>query len=305
MTIIAEAPALLEEHTVAAAEPIVITEAGIYELTDEVYHADPVPGGSLSSSGSRKLLPPSCPAKFAYDLAHPQPRKPAFEFGKAAHREVLGAGATLCLVDAADWRTKAAREARDEATANGQTALLPAEYQVVQEMAAAIRRHPIAAALLDPDQGKPEQSMFWRDERTGVMRRARFDWLRDQVTASGRLLIPDYKSAVSAANDDFEKAAVNYGYVQAAPWYVDAAKAVTGCEDAVMLFVVQEKTAPYLVNVIELSSIAIDYGRDLNRQAIDIYARCTETGQWPGYSDGIELISLPGWVERAYMEAKA
>lgn len=38
-----------------------ITEPGVYDLPAEVYHADPVEGGSLSSTGARKLLPPSCP----------------------------------------------------------------------------------------------------------------------------------------------------------------------------------------------------------------------------------------------------
>ena len=37
-------------------------------------------------------------------------------------------------------------------------------------------------------------------------------------------------------------------------------------------------------------------GRELNRLAIEIYRDCTEAGVWPGYSDEIELISLPAWA---------
>jgi hypothetical protein len=52
--------------------------------------------------------------------------------------------------------------------------------------------------------------------------------------------------------------------------------------------------------VIELDALALRIGRDLNRQAIEIYARCSESGVWPGYSDDVESVPLPAWVERAY-----
>jgi hypothetical protein len=43
-----------------------ITKPGIYPgVPDEVYHADPVEGGSLSSTGARKIL--DCPAKFKWE----------------------------------------------------------------------------------------------------------------------------------------------------------------------------------------------------------------------------------------------
>jgi hypothetical protein len=51
--------------------PALITEPGVYDIAEDHYHADPVPGGSLSNSGAKKLLPPSCPAKFAYEREHP------------------------------------------------------------------------------------------------------------------------------------------------------------------------------------------------------------------------------------------
>ena len=33
--------------------------AGVYDIPEDLYHRDPVPGGSLSCSGAKKLLPPS------------------------------------------------------------------------------------------------------------------------------------------------------------------------------------------------------------------------------------------------------
>ena len=120
----------------AVAEAAILTEAGVYEIAEDVYHADPVPGGSLSSSGARKLLPPSCPARFRHERDHPPASTPSMERGTAAHRLVLGTGAEIVQVDAADWRTKAAQDERDKARADGKVPLLAAECRKVQDMAA-------------------------------------------------------------------------------------------------------------------------------------------------------------------------
>jgi len=39
-----------------AEERTVIRRPGLYDLPEHIYHADPVPGGSLSSTGARRLL---------------------------------------------------------------------------------------------------------------------------------------------------------------------------------------------------------------------------------------------------------
>lgn len=277
-----------------------IFEPGIYDLPDDLYHSDPVVGGSLSVSGAKKLLPPSCPARFAYEREHGQPHKADFDFGHAIHKLVLGTGPEIWVVDADDWRTADARKQRSEAYDAGQVPLLRADHDAVQEMAEALQRHPFAAALFDPENGVPEQSMFWRDKPTGVMLRGRVDWLTSG--ASGRLIIPDYKSCRSANNDALQRAMYDYGYYMQAPWYLDGVLELTDADDAAFVFVCQEKTPPYLVNVVELDTTAMRIGRERNRQAIEIYAACTAEGAWPGYSNQVELLSLPRWAETAHLQ---
>lgn len=276
-------------------DPVIITSPGIYDIPNDVYHSDPVPSGSLSSTGARRLLPPSCPALFRYEQVHGQAPKKVFDFGTAAHGEVLGSGPELVKIKADNYRTKAAQDARDDAHARGAVPLLPHEYEQVQAMAAAIRQHPTAAALFAPDSGRPEQSLFWQDSETGVWRRARLDWMRYRT--SGRLVIPDYKTAASAAPSKIEKAIREYGYHQQAPWYLDGVEALGGGDDAAFVFVVQEKTPPYLVTVVELDDVTLNIGRERNRRAIELYRRCVAEDRWPGYSDSIELISLPLWAQ--------
>lgn len=292
-----------------------ITEAGVYDIPADVYHADPVPGGSLSSGGARRLLPPSCPALFRYWVTNGQAPTEAFDFGHAAHLLVLGAGPPLAVVDADDWRTKAARAERKGAYQTGAVPILRADYEIVQAMAAAIKAHPIARALFNPDAGKPEQSLFWVDQASGVWCRARLDWLPNYTVLPpqdgrtrqdfNRLIIPDYKTCRSADPDALSRDIYNFGYHQQAAWYLDAVKATcpAGAHpdfQPAFIFVCQEKTPPYLVTVAEVDQLALRVGQELNRQAIDLYAECVASGNWPGYSDDVELIGLPAWVERRY-----
>ena len=276
-----------------ASAPAAGIAPGLYpDLPIETYHGDRL---SLSSSGARSLLAPSCPARFRYEQDHPRPRKQAFDFGTAAHRVVLGDGPELVAVEADDWRTKAARAERVEVEAAGGVALLADDYDQVHAMADAIRRHPVASALFAPGSGRPEVSVFWDDERSGVRRRARFDWLPNP--SAGRLIIPDYKTCRSAEPSALAKAVHEYGYHQQADWYRAAARGGFIDADAAFVFVCQEKTAPYLVTVIEVDAAARRIGAAKNRRAIETFARCTETGYWPGYSDSIEYLSLPVWAE--------
>lgn len=293
--------------------PTVVTKPGLYaDMPEDVYHGDPVPGGSLSSSGARKLLPPSCPAIYRYEQDHGSPAKRTFDFGHAAHKAVLGIGADIVEVDAGDWRTKAAREERDAAYAEGKVPLLAAEVAQVDAMAAAIRQHPVAAALFDHARGgKPEQSMFWQQpvpvatpdgpRPTTVWRRARLDWL-PSLTASGRLIIADYKTAACAEPGKFTRAVFDHGYHQQAAWYIDAVTALGLADDIAFVFVVQEKNPPYPVTVCELDFDALRIGRLLNHRALTTFADCQRTGRWPGYSDEVELITPPPWITREFAD---
>lgn len=265
--------------------------AGVHDDLDEaIYHAHP----ALSASGAKKLLPPSCPAHYKWQRDNGQPPKREFDFGHAAHAKVLGVGAEIVTVDADSWRTKAAKEAADAARAEGKVPLLAEEVERVDGMADALRRHPIASALLDPDRGRPEVSLFWHDQTHGVDRRARLDWLPEPT--SGRLIVADYKSAQSAEPGAVGRAAASYGYHMQAAWYLDAVDALELAEEAAFVFVFQEKTPPYIVTVAELDAPALEVGRRRNDLAMQVFAECTATGEWPAYTSDVELITLPRWA---------
>ena len=270
-------------------------QAGVTDGLDEAtYHAQK---DSLSVSGAKRLLPPSCPALFKWELDNGgRANKQAFDVGHAAHSEVLGAGAPLLVIDADDYRSKSAREQRDEAYDRGEVPVLVHEHLTVQAMAKALREHPIASALFDPAHGRPEVSLHWQDEEHGIKLRGRLDWLGEQRTPDGRLIVPDYKTTISADRESISKSVLNYGYAMQDDHYSEGVRATGLADDVAFVFVFQEKTAPYLVNVVELDPLAKQYGKAKNHLARRIYAECLRTGVWPGYSSDVELISLPKWA---------
>lgn len=274
----------------------------IPDLPEATYHAHP----ALSNSVARALLPPSCPAIVKWERDHGRPEKRAYDLGHAAHAQILGVGMPVEIVHttakdgttspAEDYRTKSAQQHRDEAYAAGMVPLLATEVEQVAAMAAALRAHPWASALFDPDRGgAPEQSLFWFDEAYDIDRRARLDWL-PPTGGDGRLIVPDYKSTVSAEPRSIAKSVYNYGYFMQDVFYTDGLRALGVAEDVAFVFVFQETRPPYLITVAECDAEAKRLGRLRVDQACEVWAECTATDTWPGYSNDVELVSLPRWA---------
>ena len=259
-------------------------EDGIYsDIPEREYHAD---RESLSSSGARKL---KVPAQFRWEQDNPSPPTTAMDFGTAVHTFVLGAGPEIVSVDAKSRSAKAYLEAN---TDRGDTVpLLAAEVLRAKAAAEALKSHPIVAKHLT--EGRAELSGYYR--HNGVRLRFRPDWLNDTVCL-------DVKTAQSADPDEFSRSVAKWGYHQQQAWYEDglAAHGITGLR---FLFAVVEKEPPYLASVCELDPESVNEGRRLNRQAIDTYLACTESGMWPGYGTTVHPINLPAWAFRARNQA--
>ncbi|MFD0902382.1 PD-(D/E)XK nuclease-like domain-containing protein [Actinomadura sediminis] len=271
-----------------------ITEPGVYDIPADLYHRDPVEGGSLSSTGARRLLQMP-PARWRYELEHPTPPTPAMILGTAVHTLILGAGPKPVRVDAKRWDSKAAKEARAEEEALGNLPLLADTYDQAFAMASAVLRHPVARKLFAPARGKSEQVLVWRDEETGVMCRAMVDHMPHAGTV-GLHILADLKTTTNASPRKVAKTVADFGYDQQGAWYLDGYRALGLAPDPAMVFVFVEKDPPYLVSVVELDQPALIVGGELNRRALDLYARCRATDTWPGYSPEIELVSLPAWA---------
>lgn len=278
-----------------ADKPVITVPDAIAGFPEAAYHDDPVPGGSLSSTGARKLLPPGCPAKYRWWADNKEPFKAVFEEGKAAHRKVLGVGPELVLVDRPRWDTNEVKVRLAEIRAAGNVPLKKPAMEMVDAMAKALRDDPIAGPLLEPDQGETELSLFWRDR--SVWGRSRLDRLTK--LRSGRPAIVEYKSAASAAPADAERSMARFGYhVQGGFQRAGAIALGLVPEDVAFLIVAQEKEPPYLCTVLEPDVAAMRIAAIRVRQAFDLFAECVASGRWPGYADDVVLAELPPWETR-------
>lgn len=270
-------------------------EGFVDDLAEAEYHAHPT---SLSQSGAKLLL--KAPALYRHEQEH-RTEKRAYDLGHYAHAKVLGVGAEVVALLRTDPKTGEQTEATDfkspsvgqhaaELRAAGKIPLLRKEIDQVDAMANELAEHRMARRLLA--EGRPEVSAFGIDEETGVMRRARFDWL-------GKSILSDYKTAETSEPNAFLRNAVKFGYHIQHPWYLQLA-ADLGHDAQAFAFIVQEKKAPYIVTVIELPQELVDFGARKAREALQRFRDCTESGVWPGYvpDDTFAQPAAPPWLLR-------
>lgn len=259
-------------------------------IPEQDYHAH---AGSLSQSGAKLIL--KAPALFRHEQQHPTFKK-VWEFGKAAHAEVLGVGSEIVVHQFDPEKVKSPKATNAwkaelaDTQKRGAVLLLPAEMQQVREMADKLSEHTLAMRLLSD--GASEVSAFALDEATGVLRRGRMDWL-------GPTILTDYKTSTTADPRAFARSACDFGYDVQAAWYLDLAEQLGHPAEA-FAFIVQMKEPPYLVEVVELDEASVERGRRRYRRALQIFAECTSTGVWPGYQqpDTFTTVRVPDWALR-------
>lgn len=283
-----------------------ITTPGIYDdVPMDFYQGDCCDGPAIGGSGLT-LIERTCPAIYWVKSAYNKNRVPdeqtaALIFGQAFHCWTLEGEAEFqkryrIKPEGHDGRTKEGKAWNADNDLPGIVVLSHGQLEAIKAMHAAIMAHPLASKAFTD--GKPEQSMFAKDTATGIWLRARPDWL-----GSSRFL-PNLKSTICAKAEVFEVDAHRRGYHQSAALQVDIAKAV-GLDNPEPYLVIQEKAPPYLVEIATFEDEALEWGRILNRKAIDTFARCIETGEWPGYSDNVITIKMPKWMEYRLMDRSA
>lgn len=280
-----------------------ITAPGAYQdISAEDYHRNPqlLPGPSLSSSGAKTLLNRS-PLHYWFDSPL-NPDRPAeedkahFSVGRAAHDLILLADRwpEHYHVLPEDYRAPSSRtvnftDDQIEALAArdaGKCMLRHSDAEIVRQVAASLQRHSLAMALLT--NGVSEETLAWQDPKTGVWLRARPDFRPNTILERRKVMaVADLKFVASSHADPrgFSRAIDNFGYHQSAAFYSDGIKAVYGHYPTNWVHVVVEKEPPYCVAVYELPGEDIERGRWLNRRAIDLFAKCLESGMWPGFGD--------------------
>jgi hypothetical protein len=265
----------------------------IEALDADQYHADPAPQPSLSSSIARILLEQS--PMHAW-LAHPKlnPRyvresDSRFDLGSAAHLMLLERREdAIVRVDADDWRTKAAKEAREQAQALGQYAVLERQYHDIVTMCEAARKFIATTELAGIlDEGDAEQTLLFQDG--GVWCRARPD-----VMSKDRKVLLDYKSTTSAQPEAFARQIGRMGYDLQAEFYSRGIEVETGHLPA-FVFLAQEITPPYACSLVSLSNSYRFVGQAKVMRATALWAKCVKENSWPAYGTEICYAEPKPW----------
>lgn len=258
----------------------------LYDLPAHEYHAM----DGLGSTSIKTLADPEISLHEARYLLDHNEHKVEYDVGTLAHALILEGSLDdlVVRVHADTWRTKAAKEARDEAYAAGLIPVNDAEVETildpVERMRDAVMSDPIAAPLLAGH--IPEVSILW--ERDGVPCKARLD-----AYHPGRGLIVDLKTVRSARPADVQRQISDLGYYIQGAHYLHGTEKVTGFAPD-WLFVTVQKTEPYSVSVHRLDDDALDQADARIEYALRRYKHATETGEWAGYR-GIYTQTLTAW----------
>ncbi len=281
-----------------------------FDITAADYHADRFGEEdrqpSLSSGIARLLLAKSPRhAWFAHPRLNPnyqEKHEPKFDVGTVAHQVLLEGNANIVVVEANDWRTKAAKDTRELAVEDGLTALLAGDWENVLAMVAVCRSqlHEVDVDPVPFRDGKPEQCIVWH-EPNGVCCRALIDWLHD-----GGAHVSDYKTTRASANPEqwTRNRLYEIGADVQVAFYSRGLERLTGVRPE-WRYVVQETYPPYELSVIGLAPSVLEFGAAKVDRAIELWARCLERDEWPGYPRRVAWAELPAWEEARWLEREA
>ena len=251
-------------------------------MTQKEYRSD--------ESISRSELFPifESPQKMKYLMENPDEKESlALLEGRAAHKEILEPDTFVdefVVAPQCDRRTTEGKKIYAEflTKAEGKDVLTADSYQKIKDMAAAIRQNELAVKFL---KGIHETSYFWTDPDTGEKCKVRPDCIAD---VDGKKYIVDYKTTTSCEDGAFERSCRYYGYKLQAAMYAEG-MFHTDLTRYRFAFVAQEKEPPFAVRVYFCDDGFIQEGQAMFRSLMEIYHRCKESGNWPGYEDK-ELI---------------
>ena len=254
-------------------------------IPNALYHAYP----SISKSGLDLIA--RSPAH--YQFQPPREATRAMEIGTAIHTALLEPDRFqreyVLLKDVKDRR---ASEYKAAVQVHGtERVLVASEADNVAGMQESVYANRTARALLEQT-GHRELSVFATDPVTGLTVRCRFDILTDDLIAI------DLKKTRDAREDAFSRAIDSYRYHVQAAFYSDVFYWATGEHLSGFKFLAVEEAMPHASRVYRLDETAMQEGRRLYREDLNLFAQCVESGEWPAYDEDEGIISLPEWKLR-------
>lgn len=265
----------------------------LLDIPADLYHQDPCEVPSLNATVATALIleTPAHAKQKHPRLADTAWKKEteAMADGTVIHQMLLGDD-RCDILDFPDFRTNAAKQARDATRAAGRVPVLAHKWLDLSAVAQSLKQQ-LADLPVDPPlfvDGRPEQTIVWEED--GVHFRARLDWIRSDLAT-----IDDLKKARTAQPRRFHKALYAMGYDIKAAFYVRAANAAFGVEP-VFRWVAIEPDPPYALSVHTLAPDAMHAAKVKVDAAVEIWKTCLERDEWPAYPADVQTVELPPWL---------
>jgi hypothetical protein len=226
----------------------------------------------------------------------PKPPTDPQTSGTILHNLLLEGGDKIVPLPHADYRKEVAKADRELALANG---LLPCLQHKLDEAMVCVERWKerlqelqINGRGFSFDDGDTEVPLEWEEQ--GVLCHGRPDWL-----SPSRALIVDWKTTEGSAAPDVCAAKLlrTAGVIQ--DWAYRSAVELENPELAgrvEVIFLFAQTVEPYAVTPIICGPTMREIGCGRWRRALETWARCLKTNEWPSYTRVPIHVEAPGWM---------
>lgn len=233
------------------------------------------------------------PAHAKWYLDNGRPETEALAFGSAVDCYLLEPSRFAVEYHVApkcDKRTKEGKAIWAEFSATlreGQQVIDEEQMAAIQAIYAAVKD---SQAMRLIQGGKAQECLVWEDKETGLLCKARLDYLQSDFP-----IITDVKTTRDCSPHEFAGDIYKYGYYQQAAFYAMGYEALTGRSPFIAIFAI-EKEPPYVAAAYQIGERTIEAGKIAARAALKQYAKCMAENSWPPYSPKITMLEMSGWA---------
>ena len=238
---------------------------------------------ALNYSGAKELL--KSPAHYQAWLNEPRKETPALAVGTAVHAEILQpqiASEIYAVAPDVDRRTKDGKAQWEAFVSQNQgKAVITGDQQITVCNVATAALKALTANGITFDS---TELMTYHESIVPLK------FAIDAVGSDGYLY--DIKTTEDATPRGFKSSAISYKYYLQAFFYYQCYWWATKSKPAGFRFIVVEKNPPYAVAIYELGPTLMQWGADDFNKAIDLYKKCTDSGEWPGFPNDPQIIDV-------------
>lgn len=185
-----------------------------------------------------------------------------------------------------------------EARCVGKTMLAADKLAQAEAMAAALRalvlkfpEQKVEITVADLiDECETEVTLYWVDEATGIICKARADlWSRELGLAM------DLKSCLDASREAFAKAVHRHRYHVQHAHYCEGFRAC-GHPLRSFVFLPVEKEPPHVPASWHIDAPSEELGYEVRARSLRKLDACLKSGRWPGHTTTVESLTLPAYA---------